>query len=61
MERNVSPPGYGAAAGPAIQLTEMAEQVQPLTEAVQRLREGQEFDRRLLEAKDRTPATSAQP
>jgi hypothetical protein len=44
--------GFSGSPGSPHQLRDLAEQVQALTEEVQRLREGQEFDRRLLEARD---------
>jgi len=45
--------GFSGSHGPPHQLRDLTEQVQVLAEEVQRLREVQEFDRRLLEARDK--------
>ena len=44
--------GFSGSPGPPHQLRDLTEQVQMLAEEVQRLREAQEFDRRLLEARN---------
>lgn len=43
--------GHGPAGPGSAQLLELTEQVHALTDEVQRLREAQEFDRRLLEGR----------